>query len=198
MFPSFLDSCFQVSGFWPSSLPVLTCSRAFHVCCGCLPCGLDSPGRLLCALPRVWLLWGLCLFSGPPCPVPICCMVPVGCVFAFSWAFVCLWGLALPSSLGFVLSFPLVVVFHWRWGFFSCRLSACVRWFLCLAFWYFCLAVRFLLCNSVFLALCGFLGVQALSGWIGCSLSPKSFRPDIACACRFGWVSYYQGISPQQ
>ena len=42
----------------------------------------------------------------------------------------------------------------------------------------------------------GSLGARDFSGWTGCFYYSKSFRPDISCACRFGWLAIIQGISP--
>ena len=64
------------------------------------------------------------------------------------------------------------------------HLSAYFKWFVCLIRF---LAVLFFCAFPGYVALSGFLGVHALSGWIGCFFYPKSFRLDIACACRFGW-----------
>ena len=124
---------------------------------------------------------------------------PFGCVFgyslefrcgcfAFSWAFCAFgdwrcfllwvrphvpsWGLPCVVDDGYLL--PLV----------------CFKRFLCLAWCSFCLAW---LCILVFFALCGLWGRKLCLVGLDAKFSPKSFRPEIACACRFGWLAIIRG-----
>ena len=158
---------------------------------GVPPCYLGFPGVWLCALPQVGLLCGAVLL-GPWCPDPLLGLVSVAARFGFPWN----------SVVDVCLALSLFVPSFWHC---SCLLgSSLVPWqLLWSGFWLFlstclprqvvcgtCLWCLFQakLCFMCFWALCG-------SRWrkfylAGLVTFPKSFRPDISCACRFGWVAF--------
>ena len=102
------------------------------------------------------------------------CLTLGFCVPSAGTAFV-LW--VLPSlSLAVAFVGLMVIPFH---------LSACAKWFMCLAFSSFSGLALFPvhLCFVHYVGSWGRkLSLAGLDAYF-----PKSFRPDIACACRFGW-----------
>ena len=140
-----------------------------------------------------WACFGGLFRSGPPCPDPLWAWGPFAPPSEFPrvsvlgvclcFRLLCAYGVVLPLFLWVRLHVPFVSCFgRVCWLFLSTCLPASsgLGAFVFLAVLFFCAVPGFV-------ALSGFLGVHALSGWIGCFFYPKSFRPDIACACRFGW-----------
>ena len=134
-----------------------------------------------------WFTW-----CGPVLPVPVlfcCCVFLLSiqhvrfsfCVSGFMcWAFSHWYG--LPSFL-----FRLGIL--WEVAGVVCLLLAGRFIFMSVQFstLFYSLLREFVM---------GSLGARDFSGWTGCFYSSKSFRPDISCACRFGWLAIIQGISP--